>query len=92
MGSYYHPFAAHEIFKDYTDLEIQPVFFPAFYFCKKCLGFANERNCPHGPEFKEELSGTKMRKMVSTGEMPPVHLMRPEIANLIVSIKEPFVS
>ena len=92
VGSYYHPFAAHEIFKDYTDLEIQPVFFPAFYFCKKCLGFANERNCPHGPEFKEELSGTKMRKMVSTGEMPPVHLMRPEIANLIVSIKEPFVS
>lgn len=92
VGSYYPPFAAHEIFKDYPDLEIQPVFFPAFYFCKKCLGYANERNCPHGPEFKEELSGTKMRKMVSSGEMPAEHLMRPEIARLIVSIKEPFVS
>jgi sulfate adenylyltransferase len=92
VGSYYHPFAAHEIFKDYSDLEIQPIFFPAFYFCKKCLGFANERNCPHGAEFKEELSGTKMRKMVSSGEMPAAHLMRPEIAKLIVSIKEPFVS
>ena len=92
VGSYYHPFAAHEIFREYADLEIQPIFFPAFYFCRKCLGFANERNCPHGAEFREELSGTKMRKMVSSGEMPAEHLMRPEIAKLIVSIKEPFVS
>ena len=92
VGSYYHPFASHEIFKNYPDLGIQPVFFPAFYFCKKCLGFANERNCPHGAEFREELSGTKMRKMVGSGEMPPEHLMRPEIAQLIVSFQDPFVS
>jgi sulfate adenylyltransferase len=91
VGTYYQPFAAHEIFKDYPDLGIEPVFFPAFYYCKKCLSYANERNCPHGPEFREELSGTKMRKMVSSGEMPAEHLMRPEIAKLIVSFKEPFV-
>ena len=91
VGTYYHPFAAHEIFKSYPDLGIQPVFFPAFYYCKKCLWYVNERNCPHGPEFREELSGTKMRKMVSSGEMPAQHLMRPEISKLIVSFKEPFV-
>jgi sulfate adenylyltransferase len=91
VGDYYLPFAAHDIFKSYTDLDIQPVFFPAFYYCKKCLSFANERNCPHGPESREELSGTKMRKMVSSGEIPAAHLMRPEIAKLIVSFKEPFV-
>jgi sulfate adenylyltransferase len=91
VGSYYHPFAAHEIFKDYTDLGIEPVFFPAFYYCKKCLSYANERNCPHGPDFREELSGTKMRSMVSSGEIPAEHLMRPEIAKVIVSYNEPFV-
>ena len=91
VGTYYQPFAAHKIFKEYPDLGIEPVFFPAFYYCKKCLSYANERNCPHGPEFREELSGTKMRKMVSSGEMPAEHLMRPEIAKLIVSFKEPFV-
>lgn len=91
VGTYYHPFAAQEIFKDYTDLAIKPVFFPAFYYCKKCLSYANERNCPHGPEVREELSGTKMRKMVSSGEIPAEHLMRPEISRLIVSFKEPFV-
>jgi len=91
VGNYYHPFAAHEIFKDYADLGIEPVFFPAFYYCRKCLSYANERNCPHGPEFREELSGTKMRSMVSSGEMPAEHLMRPEVAKIIVSFKEPFV-
>jgi sulfate adenylyltransferase len=91
VGNYYHPFAAHEIFKSYTDLEIEPVFFPAFYYCKKCLSYANERNCPHGPEFREELSGTKMRNMVSSGEIPAQHLMRPEVAKTIISFKEPFV-
>ena len=91
VGNYYHPFAAHEIFKDYTDLEIEPLFFPAFYYCKRCLMYSNERNCPHGPEFREELSGTSMRKMVSSGEMPANHLMRPEIAKMILSFTEPFV-
>jgi sulfate adenylyltransferase len=91
VGKYYHPFAAHEIFKDYTDIEIEPLFFPAFYYCKRCLMYSNERNCPHGPEFREELSGTSMRKMVSSGEMPANHLMRPEVAKMIVSFSEPFV-
>jgi sulfate adenylyltransferase len=91
VGTYYHPFAAHEIFKDYTDLEIEPVFFPAFYYCKKCLSYANERNCPHGAEFREELSGTKMRNMVSSGEIPAEHLMRPEISKIIISFNRPFV-
>jgi sulfate adenylyltransferase len=91
VGKYYHPFAAHEIFKDYTDLEIQPLFFPAFYYCKKCLMYSNERNCPHGPECREELSGTNMRKMVGSGEMPASHLMRPEVAKIIVSFDQPFV-
>lgn len=91
VGNYYHPFAAHEIFKDYSDLEIEPLFFPAFYYCKRCLMYSNERNCPHGPEFRDELSGTNMRKMVSEGSMPANHLMRPEVAKIIISSNEPFI-
>lgn len=91
VGAYYHPFAAQEIFKDYNELEIEPVFFPAFYYCKKCLSYANERNCPHGPEFREELSGTKIRSMVSSGDIPAEHLMRPEVARIIVSFDNPLI-
>ena len=88
VGDFYHPFAAHEIFKEYPDLEIQPVFFPSFYYCKKCLSYANDRNCPHDTKFKEELKGTNIRKMVSSGVIPPIYLMRPEVVNTILSYKE----
>ncbi len=91
VGNYYSPFAAHEIFKDYPELEIKPIFFPAFYFCKKCQGYVNERTCPHESEFREELSGTKMRKMFSSGELPPSHLMRSEISKVILTYPDPFV-
>jgi sulfate adenylyltransferase len=92
VGKYYPPFASQEIFTNYPDLGIEAVFFPAFYYCKKCLGYANEKICPHDSAFKEELSGTKMRKMVSSGDIPAAHLMRPEVAQVIVSFNEPFVN
>jgi sulfate adenylyltransferase len=91
VGNYYPPFAAQEIFQKYPDLGIIPVIFPAFYFCKKCMSFANEKTCPHGKESIEELSGTMMRKMVNTGKIPEKHLMRPEIADLILKSEKPFV-
>jgi sulfate adenylyltransferase len=91
VGNYYAPFDAQNIFRDYPDLEIEPIFFPAFYYCKKCTHFANERICPHDSNFKEELSGTKMRKMFLSGILPPSHLMRPEISQVISSYNNPFV-
>jgi sulfate adenylyltransferase len=91
VGNYYHPFAAHDIFREYPDLDIRPVFFPSFYYCKKCLSYANDRNCPHDTKFKEELKGTNIREMVSSGVIPPTHLMRPEVVNTILSYKDAFV-
>jgi sulfate adenylyltransferase len=91
VGNYYPPFAAQEIFNEYPDLDIIPVTFPSFYFCKKCLSYANEKICPHGVESKEELSGTMIRKMVNSGKVPEKHLMRPEISDLILKSEKPFV-
>ncbi|MFQ5969130.1 MAG: sulfate adenylyltransferase [Nitrososphaerales archaeon] len=91
VANYYHPFAAHEIFKDYPDIEIKPVFFPAFFYCKICMGTVSEKTCPHDAQHRLELSGTKLRKMVTSGERPSELLMRPEIAELILNWKDPFV-
>ena len=91
VDDYYRPFAAHDIFKEYPDLDIEPVFFPSFYYCKKCLSYANDRICPHDRKFKEELKGTNMRRMISSGVTPPMHLMRPEISQLILSFKDAFI-
>jgi sulfate adenylyltransferase len=91
VGNYYPPFAAQEIFNEYPDLDIKPVTFPSFYFCKKCLSYANEKICPHGVESKEELSGTMIRKLVNSGKVPEKHMMRPEVSDLILKSQKPFV-
>ncbi|MGQ0638177.1 MAG: sulfate adenylyltransferase [Nitrososphaerota archaeon] len=91
VGDYYHPFAAQEIFKEYPDLQIEPIFYPAFFYCKKCLSFASERNCPHEPEFHEQLSGTKLRSMILEGQTPSEYMIRPEVSKIIMSWDKPFV-
>jgi sulfate adenylyltransferase len=92
VGDYYPPYAAHEIFKNYPDLNIEPLFFSSFYYCKKCISYANEKTCSHSPDFREELSGTMIRKMVTTNQIPEKHLMRPEVSRIIISTKNPFVT
>ena len=36
VGSYYTPYAAQEIFDDFPDLGITPMFFTSFFMCHKC--------------------------------------------------------
>ena len=91
VGKYYSPFAAQDIFSDYPDLDIKPLFFPAFYYCKKCLAFTNERACPHSPDFHEQISGTKLRQIIDEGKSPSEFIMRPEVVKVIQSFKKPFV-
>ena len=91
VGNYYDPFAAQKIFDDYPDLEITPIFFPAFFYCKKCLNFTNDRVCPHDVESREQLSGTKLRNMILEGKSPSQFILRPEVSQIIMEYKKPFV-
>ena len=91
VGNYYDPFAAQKIFDDYPDLEITPIFFPAFFYCKKCLNFTNDRVCPHDIESREQLSGTKLRTMIQEGIAPSEFILRPEVSKIIMGWDKPFV-
>jgi len=91
VGDFYKPYAAQEIFGEFPDLGISPLFFREFYYCKKCAGIASERTCPHTEDDRLSFSGTKLRKMFSEGEVPPKEFMRPEVAQAIMKFKEPFV-
>ena len=91
VGNYYDPFAAHKIFDDYPDLEVTPIFFPAFFYCKKCLTFTNQKTCPHGIELREQISGTKLREMIQEGKTPSEFILRPEVSKIILSFDKPFV-
>jgi len=91
VGNFYDPFAAQKIFDDYPELEISPVFFPAFFYCKKCLTYTNPKACPHSDEDKEQISGTKLREMILNGQAPSEFILRPEVAKVILDYPNPFV-
>lgn len=90
VGSYYPPFAAQDIFGEFPDLGIVPMFFRSFSYCKKCGSVVNEKICPHPPSDHIQFSGTKIRDLLVKGECPPAELMRPEVARVIMAFKEPF--
>jgi sulfate adenylyltransferase len=90
VGSYYPPFAAQDIFEDFPDLGIAPMFFRSFMHCRKCGSVVNEKICPHPPSDHVQFSGTKIRDLLVKGECPPPELMRPEVARVIMSFKDPF--
>ena len=91
VGAFYDPFAAQKIFDDYPELEISPVFFPAFFYCRKCLTYTNPKACPHDDDAKEQISGTKLRQMIDDGKSPSEFILRPEVSKVILDYPHPFV-
>lgn len=91
VGNFYGPYEAQEIFYEYPDLGITPLFFRSFFYCKKCGSVVNDKICPHGPEERVNFSGTKIRELLLKGERPPELMMRPEVADAILKFDNPFV-
>ncbi|MFW9913811.1 MAG: sulfate adenylyltransferase [Candidatus Thorarchaeota archaeon] len=91
VGDYYGPFDAHAIFDDYPDLEISPIFFRSFFFCKKCNSIANDKVCPHTGDDLVNFAGKRIRALLREGQPPAADVMRPEVAQTILSFEDPFV-
>jgi sulfate adenylyltransferase len=91
VGNFYSPYAAQEIFDEFPDLGIVPLFFTAFFHCKRCGSVANEKTCPHSEQERLDFSGTLLRKMVTEQVAPPAELIRPEVAEIVMGFEHPFV-
>ena len=91
VGNFYGPYEAWEIFKEFPDLGITPLFIRESFYCKKCGGMVNTKICPHGEDSRIKISGTQLREMIKRGEMPLKEVMRPEVAEAVLSFEEPFI-
>jgi len=91
VGSYYGPYEAWDLLRQFPDLGVTPLFVREAFYCKKCGQMVNEKICPHGEEYRVRISGTKLRKMIMEGKRPPEYMMRPEVAEVVLSFPNPFV-
>ncbi|MCE4619118.1 MAG: sulfate adenylyltransferase [Desulfurococcales archaeon] len=91
VGNYYGPYEAWELFNEFPDLGITPLFIREAFYCRKCGGMVTEKTCPHTDQDRLKISGTRIRAMLRKGEIPPEHMMRPEVAKVIIEFENPFV-
>lgn len=91
VGNYYKPYDAHDIFAEFPDLGITPVFFRSFSRCSKCESVVNDKICPHDQKYHINFSGKKIREILKKGGIPPEDMMRKEVAKTILKFNKPFI-
>lgn len=86
VGNYYGTYDAQKLFDEFSpsELGIQPLKYDNAFFSTVTGQMATAKTAPGGPETQVNLSGTKVREMLSKGELPPPEFSRPEVAAVLI--------
>jgi ATP sulfurylase/adenylyl-sulfate kinase len=85
VGTYYDTFAAQRVFDELSpgELGIEILRFEHSFWCRACQNMASTRTCPHPPEQRATLSGTRVRELLAQGQPLPPEFTRPEVARVL---------
>jgi sulfate adenylyltransferase len=95
VGNYYGTYDAQRIFDRFplptskegassgNELKIQLLTFEHSFWCRACGNVSSIKTCPHPESDRLVLSGTKVRELLSRGELPPPEYSRPEVASIL---------
>jgi sulfate adenylyltransferase len=86
VGSYYGPFDAQQLLASLPaeDLGIVALTFDNAFWCRRCGSMATTKTCPHPEDQHVALSGTQVRAMLASGQLPPPEFSRAEVASLLI--------
>ncbi|HEY0410330.1 MAG TPA: sulfate adenylyltransferase [Candidatus Dormibacteraeota bacterium] len=94
VGSYYGTYDAQLLYDELGGAErlgFQAFKFEHTFHCTACEGMASARTCPHGPEHRLLLSGTRVRELLAAGDDLPRAFSRPEVAGILRAAYAPTV-
>jgi 3'-phosphoadenosine 5'-phosphosulfate synthase len=86
VGNYYGTYDAQKLFDEFKpgELGIQPLKFENSFYSKVTGQMATAKTAPGGPDTQVNLSGTKVRELLSQGQLPPPEFSRPEVAKILI--------
>lgn len=94
VGGFYGPYEAHELARELQkrhDLGIELLLLSEASFCPKCGQMTTCRSCGHNLKPDLKVSGTRMRSILQSGNLPDPTLMRPEIAKALLKLNQVFI-
>lgn len=92
VGDYYDKFAAHKIFDEIENLDMEIMKVADAFFCRRCDLYTTGKICPHNQIYRVAPSGTQVRQYITERNYEALRrIMRDEVLDIIFSFDNPFV-
>jgi ATP sulfurylase/adenylyl-sulfate kinase len=87
VGSFYEPGAAERLFASFAPMEIgiTPLSFENVFYSRRTDAMATRKTAPDRQAAEPAPSGSKVRELMTQGQLPPAHWTRPEVADILAA-------